>query len=174
VKEGKASEVECLEAWENLVRKQEKETGSNQFNTFLSLLKGYASLLNDHTVIRACLIHLMFAPVDWEVIQTLSKKGYEIDTTDRNSVVQSCQAGLQRCENLVTKATMKQKELQRMFHGREQKGEAQSFESVMAHLIAAMGFHINEDLTLARYNEYQKILKAKQKAIEENGRNKRK
>jgi len=166
VKGGKASEVECLEAWENLVRKQEKEIGTNQFGTFISLLKGYASLLNDHTVIRACLIHLMFAPVDWEVIQTLSKKGYEINTTDRQTVVDSCQAALQKCENLVTKATMKQKELHRMFQGKEDRGHAQSFESIMAALNFSWPNQVSNDITLKTYNEYQKILKARQKEIE--------
>jgi hypothetical protein len=166
IKKGKASEVECLEAWERIVKKQEKETGSNQFNTFLSLLKGYAILLNDHTVIRACLLHLKYSPVDWEVLKTVTDKGYDIKVKDGYADLESVQAGLRRCENLVTKATMKSKELQRMFQGKEEKAEPQSFESVMAHLIAALEFNVDENITLARYNEYQKILRERQKAIE--------
>lgn len=167
IKKGKASESECLEAWELIVKKQEKETGSNQFNTFLSLLKGYASLLNDHTVIRACLLHLMHGPVDWEVLKILNDKGYEIKINENGyAIYDSVKLGLSRCENLITKATMKQKELQRMFQGVESKRDTHSFESVMAHLIAALGFNVDENITLARYNEYQKILKERQKAME--------
>jgi len=167
IKEGNATEIECLEAWENIVKKQEKATGSNRFDTFLSLLKGYALLINDHTVIRACLIHLMNGPVDWEVLKTLNDKGYEVKINEYGyAIYESIQAGLHRCENLVTKATMKQKELQRMFPEKKDKAEAQSFETVMAHLIAALEFNVDENITLARYNEYQNILRERQKAIE--------
>lgn len=174
IKQGKATDSECLEAWESIVKKQEKENGVNTYGSFLQLLKGYASLLNDHTVIRACLLHLMFAPVDWEVMQTLNSKGYSIEVDERGRAeYKSLQAGLRRCENLITKATMKHKELERMFQGRE-KGEAQSFESIMAALNFAWPNTVPDDITLKKYNEYQKILKANQKKAEEHGRDKRK
>ena len=62
VKSGKANESQCLEAWEAIVRKQEKVTGTNQYNSVLQLLKGYALLLNDHKNIRAALILCIQAP----------------------------------------------------------------------------------------------------------------
>lgn len=163
-KSGKASEQDCLTAWEQIIRRQEKVTGTNQYNSVLQLLKGYALLMNDHTVIRACLIHLLSAPIDWEVVQTLHAKGYEIDWGNK---VVSIQNSLRRNENLITKATMKQKELQRIMQSREEKKESKGFEEILAVLNYQLGFNVNEDITLARYNEYQKILKKKQQAIEE-------
>lgn len=173
IKAGRATNEQCLAAWEEIVKRQEKETGSHHYTAFLQLIKGYAAHLSDHTLIRACLIHLMIAPIDWEVLQTLRSKGYNIDTSTQEKKIESIQAGLRRCENLVTKATMKKKELERMFESKGKGNEQGGFEQILANLNFALGFNVDESITLARYNEYQKILKAKQKATEEaNGRNK--
>lgn len=167
IKSGQASDQECLNAWEQIVRKQEKVTGSNQYNSVLQLLKGYASLMNDHTVIRACLVYLKNGPIDWEIIKLLKSKGYSIDTTNRATVLESVRTSLQRNENLVTKATMKKKELERMFQTKAEASERRGFEEILANLNFALGFTVDENITLARYNEYQKILKARAKAAEE-------
>jgi len=66
VKEGHSDDQQCLIAWEEIVKKQEKVSGSNQYNSVLQLMKGYAILVNDHTVIRACLIHVILCPLDRE------------------------------------------------------------------------------------------------------------
>jgi len=176
VKEGKASDQECLNAWEAIVRKQEKVTGSNQYSSVLQLMKGYAILINDHTVIRACLVKTLLFPTDWEIVQTLRAKGYEIDWLNK---VEWIQNAIRRNENLITKATMKQKELQRMFQTKETKTDPKGFEEIIAILNFALGFNVDESITLARYNEYQKILNKRQKEVEEannkkakgNGRN---
>lgn len=170
VKEGECDSGQYLEAWERIVKKQAKETGSNQYNSLLQLLKGYALIVNDHTLIRACLVLLTIGKPNEEYIAILKSKGYNIDV---NNYRASLEASFRKCENLVTKAVMKKKELERMFEGKESEGETKGFEEVLANLNFALGFTVEDTITLARYNEYQKILKAKQKTIKEaHGRNK--
>lgn len=177
IKSGKCGDDECLLAWEQIVKKQEKITGSNQYNSVLQLMKGYASLLNDHSVIRACLIHIMNGamlnadalPLDWEVLQVLKSKGYTIRTSQRSETLEDIKNGLRRNENLITKATMNKKALEKMFKDRQDKQEEQKgFEEILANLNFALGFNVDENITLSRYNEYQKILIARAKAEEKN------
>jgi len=178
VKEGESNSETCLEAWETLVKRQEKETGTNQYNAFFQLMKGYSLLMNDHTTIRATLILVALTRffIDWEYISDLKNKGYLIDTTSPQTIMDSVTDGLHKCENLVTRAIMKEKELQRMFEARGET-KAHGFEEVMAHLNFALGFTVPDTVKLSAYNEYQKILKAKERAQQEannkaNGRNK--
>lgn len=170
IKSGKATDQECLFAWEEIVRKQEKVTGTNQYNSFLQLLKGYASLINDHTVIRACLIHMLYFPIDCTVLKTLREKGYPVEINGAYAVPESIQIKLRTVENLVTKATMKYKEIQRLLKGGDDKKE-KSFHEVMAWLNFNWPNAVNEDIKLCTYNEYQRILRVKQKAMEEANQN---
>jgi|SRR5690242_19183927 len=172
VKEGEVSPETCLEAWETLIKRQEKETGTNQYNAFFQLLKGYSILMNDHTTIRATLIIVALTRhyTVWDEVKEhyeyLNRKGYKIDTSSPEAIMDSVTAGLHKCENLVTKAVMKEKELQRMFEARGE-GRSQGFEEVMAHLNFALGFTVPDTIKLSAYNEYQKILKARERAQEE-------
>jgi len=168
VKEGEVDSEKCLDAWEQLIKRHEKETGTNQYSAFFQLMKGYSILMNDHTTIRATLILVALTRffIDWEYIVELKKRGYVIDTTSPETIMASVEAGLRKCENLVTKATMKEKELQRMFEARGE-GKAHGFEEIMAHLNFALGFTVPDTIKLSAYNEYQKILKARERAQEE-------
>lgn len=189
IKSGSADDAKCLEAWEDIVRRQEKETGTNQYNSLLALNKGYLTYLNDHTNIRASLILVWLSNrqeidsrtgeliwvncFDWDTLLYLKNKGYAVDTTNYESVIESIKINLHRCENLITRAVSKRKELEKLLKGKEESGGVKGFEEVLAHLNFSLGFNVDENITLARYNEYQKILRARQKA-EENGRDKRK
>lgn len=169
VKIGKSGNDECLEAWEEIVKKHQTESGSQQYNAFFRLSKGYLMHLNDHATIRACLIlvGLNNLFLDWEYLKILSDKGYKIDTSTPEKVLESVTLNLHRCENLITKAITKKNEIDLMLKQRESSGDGPTFEQMLANLNYALGFNVNEDLTLSRYNEYQKILKAKQKSIEQ-------
>lgn len=171
VKEGKAGSEKCLDVWENIVKKQQQVTGNNQYDAFFRLNKGYLINLNDYTMIRACLIlvGINYLYIDWEYIKILKEKGYSIDTSTPERILETVKYQLQVCEKLITKSTSKRKELDMMIKGGEESKTEISFESMLANLNYALGFNVNEDLTLCRYNEYQKIITAKNKSL--NGRN---
>jgi hypothetical protein len=102
--------------------------------------------------------------IDWEYIKLLKDKGYAVDTSTPERILETVKYQLQICEKLITKATSKRKELEMIIKcGEESKGEV-SFESMIANLNYALGFNVNEDITLSRFNEYQKIITAKNKA----------
>ena len=185
VRSGEADQVKCLELWEQLVKRQEKETGLNKYNTLLTMSKAYLTFYNDHKTIRASLIRVALMNrqtvdisngsliwinlMDVDDLNYLDRKGYSVDLSSYDKVIESVTARLRKCENLISKAVSKKKELEKMLeggHGKEEGG----FEQVMAQLNFALGFVVGEDVTLARFNEYQKILKERQKSQEEANR----
>lgn len=175
---GKAVNDQCMEAWEAIVRRQQKESGSNQYDAIVTLSKAYLKYLNDHVTIRANLILVGMTRyyVEWKWITALRDAGYMINTETPDTILESVNAGLRRCENLITKATSKRKEIEKMMQdNKKSKGDEFGFTQLMAHLNFALGYPEKEDITLSQYNEYQKILKAKAKANEEaaNGRNRK-
>jgi hypothetical protein len=178
VKVGKVSNEKCLEQWEKIVKKQEEETGASEYTAFITLSKGYLLHLNNHTTIRATLILVGLTRffIDWDYIVDLNKKGYIIDTTSPETILKSVTEGLHVCEGLITKAESKRKEIEKLIKHKQATNEG-TFDQALAHLNFSLKFNVDENITLARYNEYQKILKARQKAEEEakeqaDGRNK--
>lgn len=164
---GIPTNMRCLEAWENIIKTNERETGGNTFGSYFQLLKGYALLINDHVLIRSCLIHCAISPLKWEYLETLKDKGYTIDF---NNIGESVNAGLQRCNNLITKAVMKKNEIERIMSAR--KSSSHSFSEILVNLNMNVGFPVDENIKLSMYNAYNKSLKARQKAEED--RNNRK
>jgi hypothetical protein len=173
VKEGKSDNEQCLIAWEAIIKKQQEITGNNQYNAFFRLNKGYLLNLNDYTLIRACLILTGINNIfpDYEYIKILKEKGYNIDTSTPETIIDSVNGGLQKCDGLITKATTKRKEIEMIMNQNESKDKV-GFESAIANLNYQLGFNVDDNLTLSRFNEYQKIIKAKHKALE-NGNRKR-
>ena len=175
VRSGKASIDKCIEAYEELVKRQQKESGNNQYDALLRLNKGYLITLNDYTTIRACLIlvSINYLYVDWEYIKFLKSKGINIDLSTPERILETVKHALHKNEVLITKAVTKRKELEKIVSQSESNNEGPGFEQLIANLNYGLGFNVNEDITLVRYNEYQKILKAKTKATDQaHGRNK--
>lgn len=164
----------CLEAWEAIVKKQQEVTGNNQYTAFFRLNKGYLIHLNDHILIRACLILIAISEnPEQEYFDILKDKGYNIDTSSQEAINNSIDAGLHKCDNLITKATSKRKEIDTILK-QSDTGEAMGFEGVIANLNYNLGFNVDENITLSRFNEYQKIIKARNKPAEkENVRNRK-
>lgn len=163
---GRVSDNELMIAWESIVKANEKENGTNRMSAYMQLMKAYALLVNDHTVIRACLVHLYYYPIHWEYLEFLNKKGYTVDIDNK---YESIKALLRRCDNLVTKYTMKRNEIDKLMGDGKEKAKPVGFEELIANLHFALGFPVDENITLSRYNEYNKILKARVKA-QENGK----
>lgn len=161
-------------AYEDLVMRQQKETGNNKYDALLRLNKGYLINLNDHTTIRACLIlvginHLY---VDWEYIKFLKDKGIKIDISTPERILETVKDALHKNEGLITKAITKRKEIEKIIGQSESKNDSHGFQQILANLNFNWPNPVGEDIKLCTYNEYQKILKAKIKAIEAHGRNK--
>lgn len=158
---GKATIEECLIVWEQILKRNGEVNNDYSYNQFFIKSSEYARLLNDYQLIKALLIKLHFV-VDDSYISFLKSKGYKIDTSSRQKYDDSLKLNLRRSENLLTKLTMKHNELSSGLKEKEKRDHV-SLEQLLAHVSAGLGYEIKDDITLARYNEYKKILIAKQK-----------
>jgi hypothetical protein len=106
-------------------------------------------------------------------LEYLRNKGYVIDTTTKESYIASLKGALRKRENLMTRINMKKKEIERIaLQQKGGKGEDRSVEQLLAALSFQIGFPIAEDVTLARFNEYSRIVRIQQSETQRHGRNK--
>jgi len=156
-KKGKP-DAECEKIWEDIVKQNQKANGSYEFDIYFFSTQDYALLLNDYIFIKAALMKLSLE-VDRDLVKVLAGKGYRISLENSEEYAKTLLACLRRSENLITKTVMKHNELAEFSKARS--GAKTSFEEVMANLSFGLGFTVPDSITLARYNEYRKILKAK-------------
>jgi hypothetical protein len=150
----------CLQRWEEIVKENAEQNNNQDYDSYFQGLKLYSTLQAEYVLAKALLTYLCFS-IDYEHITHLRKLGYKIDTTNTESFTVSLSNGLRKADNLKTKIETKMKELQLLFKG-DGNGKPETFEQVLAHLNAGLGFNVNEDITLSRFNEYKKILKQRQ------------
>lgn len=165
----------CLEVWEEIVQRNAEVSGNYTYMNHFRALKEYYRLINEHALVKAVLQKYSFSknifkrgvgPVtqrDKELVAMLAKKGYPLNFKDDEKFADSLLAAMRKSQNLLTKITMKRNELNGFL---EAKGQQQSFEEVMADLISALQFNVDDNITLARYNEYKKFIKVKYKRRE--------
>lgn len=191
---GKGTLQDCLERWEKIIEKNSEENASFQYLSYVSLLKGYASLLAQHLEVKILLQKAMLQ-VDEETINDLGKIGYKLDITLTKAQLKeienapasempilekqfrsfnyakSIENAARRSNTLVTKIGMKQSELAQ-FNQTGKKKEDSSFEDVIASLEVALGDgrNIFEDITLAKYNALKKIARKKQEAYKKHSK----
>lgn len=161
---GEADTTELLEAWEAIVKADAKANGSFTYDAYLNLIKAYGTLVAEYTSVRALLTKLRIV-TDYSDVKYVRKKGYKIDLTDSDTFTKSLDAATKRTEGLVTRIKMKQNEIAALYkeagHG---SGNRMGFEQVIANLIFHLGFQVDDNITLARYNAYKQIIKQKQEA----------
>lgn len=147
-------EADLDEAWEEIIRKNQQSAGSNRYDNYFEKAQTYALIVHEYILVRSALVYLS-EKVDGTVAEMLIEKGYKIDPKD---YLPSIERAFHKAENLVTRAMSKQKEMELL---KEDKKGDSSFEEVMANLVVGLGFQVSDDITLARYNEYLKIIKKK-------------
>ena len=93
-----------------------------------------------------------------EILQYLRSKGHKVDTTSNEAYEESLVLLSKKADAITTRLRMKENELLIMVND---KGERSNFEETMATLCANLGFTVPDSVTLARYNEYMKVIKKK-------------
>lgn len=158
--EGRSNREELLQAWEEIVRENGERNGDRSYSSYFRLLKGYGVLLATYSVVKISLLKLAVSPVDCEVVFDLRRRGYQINMSDNTVYAESIRVGLRKVDNLITRIRMKKSELEAQFAVQE-KGTPIGFEEIIAKITSGLGFVVQDNITLARYNEYKKILKEK-------------
>jgi len=169
---GEADELACAKQWDLIIQKNYQTNGGHDYLNFVDSMKSYGHFLSEYNLIKATLLKLISLNLevgivigmnevfiqDDELIADLRNRGYRIDTTDKNTFCDSLNKAMQRSEHLVTRMKMKANEINEMM--KDNGGsQAVSFEEIIANLSFMLGFELPDTLTLARYNEYKKILK---------------
>lgn len=159
--QGVATPDECKQQWNKIVTESFEGSGTFDFIGYIDNLEGYNHFLQEHNVVTAQLIVLHFQ-VDEQIINELSAKGYQIDTSGKRAYLGSLIAAVQRSKHLLSSIKLKAKQMQ-VFNESLADNKPATFDEVMALLIMSLGFTVGDDITLARYNHYRKQLEHKYK-----------
>lgn len=114
-------------------------------------------LENAYTTIKAMIRKLMFV-VDKRTILDLHALGYIIDTTDSREYAKSLSAADKKSNSLVTRIRMLKNELKG-----DHSETGVSFDSLMAMLNSQLQINVPENISVARYCEYKKIITERNK-----------
>jgi len=163
VRQGAPDHEKCLEAWEAIVKRNSAEAGSQEYSNYFNLVKAYALLIAKQISVKSSLLKLTVT-TEWEDIVYLRGCGYNIDTTTTLSYWASLESGLRKSEDLLNKIKMKQFELEAIVKGRQAE-RSMGFEETIANLITGLGFSVDDNISLARFNEYRKLIKKKAEAV---------
>jgi hypothetical protein len=160
----KPADIEdCFKAWEEILQKNSKVCGSFEYQNYFELSQGYAQFLSDYVTSKAILIKLRYV-IDDEDIAWLAERGYRVNADGGYSdYMKSLYIVGKQTDNLRTKIKSRFKELKDFGKTGDAPVESYSFQEVLANLNANLSFSVNEDITLAAYNEYRRIIKVKQK-----------
>lgn len=167
--EGNVSEQVLYNNWEDILRKNSKANNNLEFLNHFEAAQKYTMLLSLYTTIKACLMKLTICP-DVEVIKYLRTEGYYIDGSSVRAYTESIVAASNLSDNLATKIETKEKEL-RLYKVDNDVSSGSGFEEGLASLSYMIGFNIPDDVTLAKFNEYKRIIRKQNGIRNQQGRN---
>lgn len=162
--QGAPTREEVLEGMEKIVSDNANANGDYNYDSYYQLLKSYLKLIAQYTIVKSLLMKCCYVIV-WEDIVELRRRGFKIAVDNSGKYTASITAAMRRVDNLVTKAVMKKKEIEAYFKESDRNHQPVGFEQAVANLNYSLGFSVNESLTLAAFNEYKKIIRAKNAAI---------
>ena len=145
--------------WEKIVSKNYETNGEFDYVNYIDLQEGFAHLLNEYNVVKAQLLKLSFV-VDENIIEELRGKGYRIDTSSKSKYIESLNSALHRSDNIISRIKIKKSEINSLIED-ERTDDKPTFDSIVALVSMYLGFPIPDDIGLARFNEYKKLIKKK-------------
>jgi len=164
------------EAWEEIVRRNCIANEVHEYKNYIDAMRSLALLSNKYIAIKAHVDRLSIpvfggGEISGDSVLYLNSIGIEVDTTSKESYVASLLAALKKRENMMTRINMQRKELEKIIT-QTKVTEEKGIEQILAVLSYNIGFPIGDNVTLARFNEYNKLVKVQQSELKRNGRNK--
>lgn len=126
-------------------------------------------MMEEFISIRSKIIKLHFK-IDTEIIKSLKRKGYNINTSSRSLYEESLDNALSRSEGIITRISLKLREMEKDSKKSETEDRDFGFEEIIAQLNVGLGFNVDDSLTLARFNEYKKIISKRNANKKSHGR----
>lgn len=143
-----------MEAWEAIVKRNSESAGNNSYSTYFEDTVQYSRLLGEYLFMRAALTKLLYM-IDFELIKQVRDFGYVIELDSTQKYADSLYATSRRVDNLATRIRM---QYNRMALNTVDKSGG-GFDEAIVNLNLALGMEVNDNITLARYNEYCKLVK---------------
>jgi hypothetical protein len=166
---GKPTESTLAERWEQILKENSQYTGTFAYDSHFQKVQAYTRLLGQYHLCRAMLTKLLIR-FDQKTVDSLKRYRIKIDTNSQEEFNKSLIKAGNQVRNMITKITVKQNELQEQS---EKPRKNITLESVLAQLSSQLGYEVRQDLTLARYNEYVKIIEKRNERNQETRHNKR-
>jgi len=133
-------------------------TKSYGFDNYLNSISSLGLVRNEWHLVRLYLIKLYFI-VDKEAIEFLDSVGITINTSGANAYALSLENAMKNSTNYITRISMLTKEIEKLETSKDE--QQYGFEELIANTSYNVGFAIDKDITLAEYNEYQRIISKK-------------
>lgn len=163
-----ATDEQCAEAWEQVVKDNAKATGSFNFDEYFKLECDYATLLKDYLTIKAVLLKLQLVE-DKKEIEWLKQKGYKFNYgRSKELYVQQIENAISKSDAIITRLIMKQNQITGLLEENQADNvEPPTLEKLLARISKYVGYHVPRNILLARYNEFNEMIR---KEIEANER----
>lgn len=145
-----------IHAWEQIIIAAEQANSGIQYATQLDDIKEINWLFSEYIVVKSLLMRASFE-INHKVIERLADHDHPLDTSSSPAYAASILNQQRRVENFVTLIAIKQKEITKQRS--TDKATLISFDSVMAELSKRLHFSVPENITLARFDAYSKVLK---------------
>lgn len=149
---------QCAKVWEEIIKRSSQATKSYGFDNYLNSLSSLGLVRNEWYLVRLYLIKLYFV-VDKEAIEFLDSVGITINTSGAYAYSLSLENAMKNSTNYITRITMLNKEIQKLEGAKDE--QQYGFEEIIANTSYNVGFALSKDITLAEYNEYQRIISKK-------------
>lgn len=169
---GAPSLDDIAQAWELIIQINSEVTGRMEYLMYLNMLKAHKKLWNKYQRVRALLLKAKLV-FDKETVLSLRKHGFKIRIDGQDRITRSINYAnslndaTHQARNMRSKLTIKKNQIDAfMADAQKDKGGGAGFEEIMANLCAALGFEVKDDILLARFNEYNKVIKRKNPTTE--------
>lgn len=157
---GEPSEEQLQTTWKDIIVSSTRANGNMEYDYQLNMVISYRNLLKEYNTIRAVLTKLMFV-IDDELISILTKKRYKIDTSYSSKYWESLTASWKRCDNMSTRLGIMMSQIKAEFKEKNNSSQHETMEEVLGSISYGIGFNVEDNVTLARFNKYKHLLKKK-------------
>jgi hypothetical protein len=153
-----------FEAWEQIVSKNEVDSGVNEFRNYLKIFKRHQELISEYQMVKTIIVFLQIK-VSYKLIDFLNTKGYRINK-EKSKYDDSLAQASRKADNLLTKIKIKENEL-RTVNGSGEKSKAFNIEHMIANLRVQLApTIIPDDIKLVTYNYYNRVIKERSRKRE--------
>lgn len=162
--------------WSKIVSDNAKALGNHEYEMFSGLLAKNNKYAVQYLIVQSSLNLLTVKSIKKErkfvseLIHDLAKYGYKIDTSSSENYLNSINAAKRKVLNLANRIGINKIQINTIL-GKASDVKPKTFDTLIAELNSRLGFVVSDTITLARFNEYNKVLEEKAKRAN-NGRNK--